>query len=61
MEWLSENWAWILIGAAFIAMHMFGHGGHGGHGGQSGRRRTKDIPGESAEQRDEEAPPPHRH
>ena len=33
MEWLTENWFWVLIGILFVAMHMFGHGGHGGHGG----------------------------
>ena len=32
MAWLSENWVWVLVGAGFIAMHMFGHGGHGGQG-----------------------------
>lgn len=31
MEWLAENWLWVLIGAAFVLMHLFGHGGHGGH------------------------------
>ena len=31
MIWLSQNWIWVLIFAAFIGMHMFGHGGHGGH------------------------------
>lgn len=33
MEWLAENWLWVVFGIAFVAMHMFGHGGHGGHGG----------------------------
>lgn len=33
MQWLAENWLWVLIGIAFIAMHLFGHGGHGAHGG----------------------------
>ncbi len=33
MDWLSQNWVWVLFSAAFIAMHLFGHGGHGGHGG----------------------------
>ncbi|MGK2926251.1 MAG: DUF2933 domain-containing protein [Lysobacterales bacterium] len=33
MEWLTQNWFWILIFVAFIGMHMFGHGGHGGHAG----------------------------
>jgi len=32
MEWLAQNWYWVLIGIAFVALHMFGHGGHGGHG-----------------------------
>ncbi|MFV2054820.1 MAG: DUF2933 domain-containing protein [Thiohalomonadales bacterium] len=32
MEWLAENWIWVVIGVAFIAMHIFGHGRHGGHG-----------------------------
>ena len=33
MQWISQNWVWILFFVAFVAMHMFGHGGHGGHGG----------------------------
>lgn len=32
MEWLSENWIFLLIVFAMVAMHLFGHGGHGGHG-----------------------------
>jgi hypothetical protein len=36
MAWLTENWFWVLIFIAFIAMHVFGHGGHGGHGGHRG-------------------------
>jgi len=37
MEWLSQNWLWLLIGGVFVAMHLFGHGhgGHGGHGKQN--------------------------
>jgi Protein of unknown function (DUF2933) len=35
MDWLAENWFWVLIGVVFIVMHLFGHGGHGGHGGHS--------------------------
>ena len=30
MDWLAQNWLWVLFAAAFIAMHLFGHGGHGG-------------------------------
>jgi hypothetical protein len=36
MEWLAENWFWVLIGVVFIVMHLFGHGGHGRHGGHEG-------------------------
>ncbi len=32
MAWFLENWFWVLIFIAFMAMHVFGHGGHGGHG-----------------------------
>lgn len=28
MAWLSNNWIWIVLGAAFIGLHLFGHGGH---------------------------------
>ncbi|WP_375269474.1 DUF2933 domain-containing protein [Phenylobacterium sp.] len=31
MAWLSQNWIWLLAGAAFIGLHLFGHGAHGGH------------------------------
>ena len=34
MDWLSQNWIWVIFGVAFVAMHMFGHGGHGGQGGR---------------------------
>ena len=36
MDWLAQNWIWVLFGIAFVAMHLFGHGGHGGHGGHVG-------------------------
>lgn len=36
MEWLSENWFWLLIGILFVAMHLFGHGRHGDPGKHSG-------------------------
>lgn len=31
MDWLSENWFWILVFVLFIWMHRGGHGCHGGH------------------------------
>lgn len=48
MDWLAQNWIWILFAGAFVAMHMFGHGGHGGHSGhgsdQSTRRDSSAVP-----------------
>lgn len=32
MEWLTENWFFVLLLVAFLGLHLFGHG-HGGHGG----------------------------
>ncbi len=31
MQWVQENWIWILLGGGMIAMHLFGHGKHGGN------------------------------
>ena len=45
MTWFTENWFWILIFVAFIAMHLVGHGGHGSHGGHGDdRKRSGDEP-----------------
>ena len=33
MDWISQNWVWVLFAVAMVAMHLFGHGGYGGHGG----------------------------
>lgn len=33
MEWVRENWIFILILLSCLAMHLFGHGRHGGHAG----------------------------
>jgi len=33
MEWLSQNWFFVLILVIFVGMHAFGGcGGQGGHG-----------------------------
>lgn len=32
MDWLRENWFWIVVAIVFIWMHTRMHGGHG-HGG----------------------------
>ncbi len=42
MNWLSQNWVWLLFGVGMIAMHLFGHGGHGGHG-ESARDADKSV------------------
>lgn len=36
MDWLAQNWVWVVITVLFIGMHLFGHGGHGGHGEHGG-------------------------
>ncbi len=36
MDWLTQNWIWVVFFVLFIGMHLFGHGGHGGHGGCGG-------------------------
>jgi hypothetical protein len=41
MEFLRENWFWIVVLVFFILMHAGGHGGHGGHG-RSGRTSRPD-------------------
>jgi hypothetical protein len=30
MEWINENWLWLLLGGGMVAMHLFGHRGHAG-------------------------------
>ena len=45
MEWLSQNWVFLLVAVAFVALHMFGHGGHGGHGGRGRPEERERKPG----------------
>jgi hypothetical protein len=44
MEWLSENWVFLLVVVGMVLMHLFGHSGHGGHAGH-GRRDEDDREG----------------
>lgn len=46
MQWFLTNWFWVLIGVAFFAMHILGHGGHGGHAGHD-RARPQSGAGEA--------------
>ena len=47
MQWLQSNWVLIVVGAAFIGMHLFMHGGHK-HGGSN-----KTEPNEPSKANDE--------
>ena len=59
MDWLAENWFWVLIGVVFIGMHMFGHGGHGGHGMHGGHGKQGDY--EDKDQQRKSQTPDSRH
>jgi len=50
MEWVRENWFFILIFIFFVAMHSFGGGCMGGHGrhGEEGHHHEGHT-GEEAE------------
>jgi len=53
MRWVTENWFWIVVFFAFVALHVFGHGGgHGGHGG--GGRDEDEHRGHRPSGRDDE-------
>lgn len=58
MEWVQENWFFILFAALFIGMHFFGfgcgghgHGKHGGHGGDEGHEGHNHTDKESSEKK----------
>ena len=56
MDWLRQNWFWLVVGVLFAWMHTkmhggHGHGGHGGHGGQRGSRERDDASDEDARDR----------
>ena len=29
MDWIGNNWIWVLLVVGMVAMHLFGHRGHG--------------------------------
>ena len=64
MEWISQNWVWVLFAVGMIAMHLFGHGGHGGHGEHgghgAGQSDAKPASKDSRQSAAEQAPG-HRH
>ena len=38
LDFLSNNWVWILLIGGMLFMHLGHGGGHGGHGGEGGSR-----------------------
>ncbi len=59
MEWLAENWFWVVVFVAFFAIHLFGHGGHGGGGcGHGGHGRSDQDEGGD---KDRQNPAGHQH
>ncbi|MBN8761892.1 MAG: hypothetical protein J0I63_00855 [Thiobacillus sp.] len=64
MDWLAQNWIWVVFFVLFIGMHLFGHGGHGGggHGGHSGHGGGRDEQEPAGgEQPGRERPQGHHH
>ena len=64
MEWLTQNWVWVVMFVLFIGLHLFGHAGHGGHGGRGssgccGGGDDQHPPGE--EQPGKDKPQSHQH
>ncbi len=54
MDWLRENWFWVIVIGLFVWMHTKmhgGHGGHAGHGGCCGSHQEDDA--DSADRREE--------
>ena len=60
MEWLQQNWFWVVVIVAFFAMHLFGHGGHGGGGGCGGGGHGGHRPPDKDEQKPQ-TPAGHQH
>lgn len=49
MDWLVQNWVWVLVLVVFVWMHSSGHGGcggHRGHGRHDGGSRKSSSDGE---------------
>lgn len=58
MNWLVQNWVWVLVFVAFIGMPLFGHGGRGRHGGCCGGGDQRPTDGE---QPDKDRSQDHQH
>lgn len=62
MNWIRENWFWIVVTVLFIWMHSKMHGSHGSAGhGREGHEGGGGCGGHRhGDQRDEEREPPAR-
>ena len=57
MEWLANNWIWILVIAGMIVFHLFGHRGHG-----SGHKHGAKLPDRNSDAATGKVPSvPHSH
>ena len=65
MDWLSQNWIWVIVLVAFVWMHLYGHGGGhggcGGHGGHGGHKGDRERGSTEEEQAGKDGPQGHRH
>lgn len=62
MDWLADNWGWVVFAVLMLAMHMFGHGGHGSHGRHRDTDNGEDAPARDAPARRPRAGrQPHQH
>ena len=73
MNWLADNWIWIVLVFGMFAMHVFGHRGHDhGFAGKSGHHHSGGADGSSADpavsstgeptgKGDPQSPPAQRH
>ena len=61
MDWLAQNWVWVVVFVVFIGMHLFGHGGHGRHSGHGGCGGGEDQRPAGGEQPGKDRPQGHQH
>lgn len=58
MDWLSQNWFWVLFALLFGVMHL----GHGSHGGHRNKRARDESAGTAPREADEaRRPAGHQH
>ncbi|VAW17386.1 hypothetical protein MNBD_ALPHA09-1715 [hydrothermal vent metagenome] len=54
MQWVLDNWIWLVFGGGMAAMHLVGHGKRGGHG--SGQEKSQSCCGHREKETDAPAP-----